>query len=256
MSRSAVGAVHATVARFEGAFDRVARRVRERRRAGRAIRETAGLVRVEDQLEGAVRGQDQRALDGVRELSNVARPRRSLERAALLTSERRRHEVVPRARPQQQRLGDRDDVLDALSQRRHPRLDDAQSVVQILAKSPFAHERFERAVGGGDDAHVGEARLCSAHALELVGREHAKQPHLRSGRELAHLVEKERRSMRALDDPFVSTLGARKRSALVSEQGALDERLGQRSAVDRQHRVPRARRSAVEPAREQLLSDP
>src|SRR3990172_11299337 len=57
-------------------------------------------------------------------------------------------------------------VLASLTQRRQPKADDVQRVVEILAEQPLLDARIEVLMGRGDDAHVGADRLVAAYAIE------------------------------------------------------------------------------------------
>src|SRR5688500_1714617 len=62
--------------------------------------------------------------------------------------------------------------------------------------------------------------------------------------------------MRSLERADVRAIGARERTALVTEQLGLDEPVGNRAAVELDHRPMRARRSPVDLAREHFFAGP
>ncbi len=82
---------------------------------------------------------------------------------AFLAQPVRRHPVLAR-QPLQKEIGQRQDVLAPLAQRREMDADDIEPVKQILAEAVGFHVAFEVAVGGGEDAHVGAQRLVAADA--------------------------------------------------------------------------------------------
>ena len=77
-----------------------------------------------------------------------------------------------------------------------------------------------------------------------------------SGREVADLVEEDRASVRDLEAADAALEGARERAALVAEELALDERAGERGAVDRDERTVAAGAARVDRARDELLAGP
>ena len=103
------------------------------------------------------------------------------------------------------------------------------------------------------DADIDLERARSAEALELALLEHAQDLGLRDQREVGHLVEEERAAVRELEASFLASRGAGERALLVSEQLGLEERLGQRRAVDGDERAVAPSRALVDRARHQLL---
>ena len=77
-----------------------------------------------------------------------------------------------------------------------------------------------------------------------------------SGRQVADLVEEDRASVRDLEAADAALEGARERTALVAEELALDERAGERGAVDRDERTVAAGAARVDRARDELLAGP
>jgi hypothetical protein len=58
------------------------------------------------------------------------------------------------AHPREEVLGEERDVVGALAQRRHDRVDHRQPVVQVLAEQAAPRQVGQVAVGGGDQPHV------------------------------------------------------------------------------------------------------
>src|SRR5438132_631476 len=79
-----------------------------------------------------------------------------------------------------------------LPQRRHVDADDAQSVIEIFSKFPFADPLLEIRVGGGKDAHVDLLRLGLADRQDLLLFEKSQQLRLDVERQIADFVEKKR----------------------------------------------------------------
>ena len=70
--------------------------------------------------------------------------------------------------------------------------DHVQPVVQIGAKAAPLDIILEIAIGGRDDADVHRNRLRATHGDRFALLQHTEQLHLRRGRHLADLVQKER----------------------------------------------------------------
>ena len=61
----------------------------------------------------------------------------------------------------EERVGQLEDVVEPLAQRRQRDLEDAEPVVEVLAELAALHRGVQVAVGRGDDADVGvHARAC------------------------------------------------------------------------------------------------
>jgi hypothetical protein len=65
-------------------------------------------------------------------------------------------------------------------------------VEDVGAEPPIGHRVVEAGLGRGDEAHVGAGRRRRRRGGELALLQHAHQLRLRRGRELVHVVEKER----------------------------------------------------------------
>src|SRR6185295_13111751 len=101
----------------------------------------------------------------------------------------------------------------------------------------FGHGLARLPVRGRDHADVDGDELLAAHALDRAGLEHAQELDLEIRRHLGDFIEKERALVRALEVALVLALRPREAPPLVTEQLALDERAGDRAAVDRDEGV-------------------
>ena len=129
----------------------------------------------------------------------------------------------------------------ALAQRRHHAGDHVQAVEEVLAEAARRDLRLQVAVGGGDDPHVDLDGLLAADALELLLLQHAQQLELQAGRHVADLVEEQGAAVGQLEPAELALDGAGEGALLVAEQLGLEQRLGQRAAVDLDERpCPRA----------------
>ena len=91
-------------------------------------------------------------------------------------------------------------------------------------------------VGGGDDAHVDRLLLPPAQPPERPLLQHAQQLHLRGRLHLGDLVEEERAAVRQLEHAGPAVVRAGERPLLMTEDLALEQRFGNRGAVDRDKR--------------------
>src|SRR5579862_9908013 len=91
-------------------------------------------------------------------------------------------------------------------------------------------------------------------ALEFPLLQHAQQLHLQRQRQLSNLVEKNHASIRNLEAPFLLCRGSGETAALVAEQIALQQRLGNRRAIDRDKRLISPTAIAVQGPGRKLLS--
>ena len=180
------------------------------------------------------------ALDHVLELAHVARPRvveHALERGA--RDGEARLAVLLRVEPDEV-IDEQRDVLAARAQRRRRDGDDVEPIVEVLAEAPRLHLGEQIAVGRGDDADVGLDGVA-AERLVLALLQDAQELHLHLRRELADLVEEERAAGGLREAAVLLRDGAGERAALVAEELALEDRLGDRRAV---HGDERARARA------------
>ena len=112
----------------------------------------------------------------------------------------------------------------------------------------------EVAVGGGHDAHVDLAALVLADAPDLPLLQRPQELDLHARRDLADLVEQQRPAVGRLEQARPVLGRAGERAARVPEELALEERLGDGAAVDRDERPRRARGLVVDQPRDPLLA--
>jgi hypothetical protein len=94
------------------------------------------------------------------------------------------------------------------------------------------HELGEVSVGRGDDPHVGPDRRDRAQWLVGPLLQHAKEAHLHGRRDVPDLVEKEGAALGRGKAPWLVSLGVGEGAFLVAEELRLQERIGQRRAVE------------------------
>ena len=103
---------------------------------------------------------------------------------------------------------------------------------QVAAERPGPDRLLQRPVGRRHHAHVHLDRRVAADPLERVALQHAQELRLRGRGHLADLVEEDRAAVGRLElaDHLLGRPG--ERPLLVAEQLALQQRLGQRRAVE------------------------
>src|SRR5205814_2527117 len=135
------------------------------------------------------------------------------------------------ARRRRELAGQRRDLARALAQRRQREADAIQAEVKVLAELALANERREVAVRRREEAHVDDARAHGADARHLARLEDVEELRLHAQRQLADLVEEHGAAVGRLEEAGARLRGAGEGAALVAEQLALEERLGERGAV-------------------------
>src|ERR1017187_7759929 len=107
---------------------------------------------------------------------------------------------------------------------------------------------------GGDCSDVHANLLRAAHAIKGAFLQHAQQIHLKLGRNVANLVEKDGAAVRQFEFAALLLVGAGERAFFVPEQLRLEKRFRQRRAGDRDHRFLSAAAGVVDGARDHLLA--
>ena len=130
-------------------------------------------------------------------------------------------------------------------------LEDAETVVEVLAKRLPRDRRRQIAVGCRDDADVGAQRARAAEALELALLQHAQELGLHQRAHLADLVEERARRRRpARSRPGLVAIAPVNAPFSWPNSSDLEQLLRERRAVDRDERLVAARRALVDEARE------
>src|SRR5207249_219040 len=124
----------------------------------------------------------------------------------------------------------------------------------VLAPHAFLERLLEVAVGGRDDADVDRDGAGAAEPLDLPLLEPAQELRLQARVHLAHLVEEKRPAVGLLEAPDAAAVGAREGALLVTEQLALQERLGHRGAVHLDQRAAAAPALRVDGVGDDLLA--
>src|SRR5271166_301110 len=117
-------------------------------------------------------------------------------------------------------------VIEALPQGWNLDGKSAETVVQIFAEFPLAHEAQQVRVGGGDDTGIDAHDFGAAQTLQFFLLQKAEQLGLKAQRHLSDLIEEKRASLRRLNSSRVGLQGSGKSAARVSEQFGFEQVLG------------------------------
>ena len=133
-------------------------------------------------------------------------------------------------------VGEAAQIFRPLSEWGDGEFDDFEAIEEILSEPPLVHVLREVAIRGRDDSRIELPLAIFADASDLVLLERAKELHLQGQRHLADLVEEQCALVGCLEQTGTVLDRAGERAARVTEQLALEERLWQRTAVDRDER--------------------
>src|SRR5947207_7983384 len=227
------------------------------RNLDRDVEDVAGPPEVRRErvhVEHLAAPEDQRALDHVLELADVAGPPVALE-----DRERRgghgAHGLAELRRPVLDEVGDEQrDVLAPLAQRRDVDRDDVEAVEEILSEDPVLHGLRDVAVRCRDQAHVHLDVLRVPDAPDLALLDHAQELHLERWGDLRDLVEEERAAVGGRKEAHGARDRARERPLDVTEELRLHQGLWDRAAVDRDERPVPAGALRVDGAGDELLA--
>src|SRR5689334_24583807 len=101
-------------------------------------------------------------------------------------------------------LDQRRDVFAAIPQGWESDGKNVNAMVQILAEFSFAHQLFQIAMSGDDDAHVYGTGAVAADSLDLAGLEHTEKFGLHGLGHVADLIEEKCPPFRLLKFPRVT----------------------------------------------------
>src|SRR5882724_731224 len=134
-------------------------------------------------------GEDERALDGVLQFTDVAWPAVRHEEIVSLGTELCLTPSHPARKLAQEVVGQHEDIVRPLPQGGEMDAEDGEPVVEITAKTPIHDGLLQIVVGRCDEPDVSAERRRSTDTLVLALLEDAQELGLDSGRQLADLVE-------------------------------------------------------------------
>ena len=186
--------------------------------------------------DDAPRRRQRGARDRALELADVARPvirDQQVERLAreLLGVER---QAVRRAVAGEEAIGEHRDVDGALAQRRQTDRERVDAVVEVLAEAAVADELIERPVGRRDQPEVDVDRACCRRAARS-GRSSSTRSSLACATSDRSPISSRNSvpSLASSSRPGLRSCAPVNAPFLVAEDFRLEERVGQRRAVDR-----------------------
>src|ERR1041384_6878171 len=113
-------------------------------------------------------------------------------------------------------------VLSSTAQWRHHHMHDVQTIEEIFAESSFFEFLAQVPIGRRNDPHIDLDRFISSNGGETLFLKHSQQLHLKMERQLADFVQKNRPLISLLEKTNMIRHCARKCSANVPEQFALN----------------------------------
>src|SRR5262249_49165670 len=134
------------------------------------------------------------------------------------------------------------DVGTPLAQRRHMQIHNVDAIVQILAERAALDLRLQLPVGGANHAHFDFLVFLGTDAAELAILKQLQQLRLQRRIKLRNLIKEQRAAVRQLNAAGFGTISSREGALFVSEKLALQQRAGDRGAVDLNKRSALPRR--------------
>src|SRR5262249_47601904 len=205
-------------------------------------------------VQRGARGEDDRALDDVLQLPDVAGPgvlhqgvhglgRNGLDLPA--------HSPGDLVREMADEPGD---VVAALAQGGQAEGEHVEAVIEVAAELAIGDHRRQVAVSGRHQADIDSNGPGAAEALELLLLQDAEQLGLQLRGDVADLVEEQRPLVGQLEAADLLGDGAGEGALLVAEQLALQEAGGDGGAVELDEGAVAARAEVVQGAGDQLLA--
>ena len=145
-------------------------------------------------------------------------------------------------------------VLVPLAQRGQAQADHVEAVEQVLAEATFLDALLQVLVRGGNHAHMGLDGRVAAHPVELAVRQHAQKTRLQIKRHVADFIEEQRAALGLLEAAAPLRLRTGEGAALVAEEFALQQVLGNGGGVDGHKGAIGHGRMLVQRARHQFLA--
>jgi hypothetical protein len=194
-------------------------------------------------------------LHRVRQFADVPAPRMREERRARVWREGLGRQAVLRTGLREEVLGKEDRVVAALPEGRQVEGHDREPVIEILAEVTGAHRGQQVLVARGDDPDVNRLGARGAEPTDGTVLQDLQELGLEIVRQHGDLVEKERASVRRLEQAGSRLPRIRECPPLKAEHLGLEQGLGDRGTVRVDERLPHAWARVVEGARQQALAD-
>src|SRR5208282_607601 len=198
--------------------------------------------------------EDQRFLDGVRQFAHVARPGVGAKHLDGLTRNpgvRAPHFF--REAPDEVFAKQRNIAL-PVPQRRKRNSNDLEPVVEVFPEFALRKSGFKIAIGRSDYSNVNRNGFAGAEPLDASFLEQAQDFRLNCEGHVSNFVKENRSAVSLLDAPYPAVHCARKGAFFVAEQLTLQERLGDRNAVNDQEGLVRSGSVLVEGPGDEFLA--
>jgi hypothetical protein len=154
----------------------------------------------------------------------------------------------------QKMLGQQDDIVAAVAQRRQLELHHVQAEIKILAETPGSHQLSQLLIRGGQHTHIRVNRFTAADADDRFFFQHPQQLGLTREAHVADLVEKQGATGGELEFAGPRFVCVSKRTFLMAKQLAFQQRFGERRAVHCDERMLAAPAAEVDRAGHHLLA--
>jgi hypothetical protein len=177
-------------------------------------------------------GEDDRSLEHIAQLANVARPVVRDERLERIGSQAWRPNAHRAPDIGEEPFSQQRDIAGAVAEGWQRNVEDSQSVQEILSKRPAFHCLNEIAVARSNDANVGFLEPRPAQPLILALLQKPQKLRLRREAHLAHFIEEQHASRGHLDVPGFRLLRAGEGATFVAEELRLEQLFRKRRAVD------------------------
>ena len=123
-------------------------------------------------------------------------------------------------------------VLPPLPEGRNPDLDDVEPKEEVLPEPASSHFVVDVAIRRGHEADVYGDRLYPADPAYGALFHGPKELRLKTGVQLAHLVEEERAAVSGLEETLLRNLGSGEGTPVIAEELGLQQTLGNCGAID------------------------
>ena len=125
-------------------------------------------------------------------------------------------------------------VLPPLPEGRNPDLDDVEPKEEVLPEPASSHFVVDVAIRRGHEADVYGDRLYPADPAYGALFHGPKELRLKTGVQLAHLVEEERAAVSGLEETLLRNLSSGEGTPVIAEELGLQQTLGNCGAIDRE----------------------
>ena len=162
--------------------------------------------------------ENDRALDGIFQLADIARP--DIGGYGLNSLWREIHLVFAQSITAafEHGFGNLENILAAFAQGRQLKAHDTDAIVKVFPEFMFARHGLEVAVGGADQPDVNNAGVNRANSANFVLLNKAQQSRLSFHGQLANLIQEESAAVGRLNQADTVGIGAGKSAFFVAKQ--------------------------------------